>query len=814
MSSGRPESSLVPLADAAAPRFEPAPGPNLFDDEEESGPGFMHYVNALLRHKWMILGLGIFGLILGVGAGRLIKATYFAQATLQIDVVPRGSQQATGPIRNTQLLDSRGWVDLIRVNLVLDEVVKRRKLYITHGAPGDARYFGALEIDSTLVPGSYEIDVDPSGRSYTLKTLAGAEIQRTAPGDSLGRMIGLLWAPDSLPAGRSFEFTVQSPRDAAVKLGDDIENSPLPPEASFLRVGLRGTDPVEIAGTVNAIAERYVEVATFLKRDKLTQVTEVLRQQLDRSATELRAKENARETFKIRTITQPSDRGATPIATGLAETRDPVRDAFFRLRLDRDSLQNERDALVRAIELKSDSAMSLLVLLGTIPSVRNSPELAASLTMLAEKRAEERRLRLAFGPQHQPLQDVVRTVNELEGRTIPSQIREVISSIDLRLRDVDQRIAASGREMQQIPIRASEEARMERDVLIADNLYTALQAAFEQARLAELSAAPDVRVLDRAKIPNEPLKDQLLLVIVGGFLGGLALGVGLALLLDRFDTRLRYPEEVTRGLGLNILGALPRLNHDRSGAPNPDDSANLLEAMRSIRMNLGYAHGVAGPFVTTITSPGPGDGKSFLSANIARAFASGGRRTVLIDADTRRGVQHRSLGVQRQPGLLDFLSGQARLDEVVRSLPQMGIDFIPCGTRQSGGPELLAGPAMQQLLMTLRGEYQAIIIDSPPLGAGVDPLLLGSLSGSMVLVLRTGVTDRDLAESRLGELGRLPIRVLGAVLNDVEPKGIYRTYAYLPGYRAEDEVTETAGSGAGAGASPATKGGARVKGGS
>jgi len=770
-------------------RFDPV-GPNLLEDEDDSGVGIQRYLHALLRHIWLILGLGVFGLVAGIGAGRLIKPTYQAEATLQIDVVPRGSQQSNSPIRNTQLLDSRGWVDLLRVNLVLDEVVNRRKLFLSHKTPGDGRYFRGLEADSLLVPGDYQVVVDPPGRLYALRAVNGTDLETLAAGDSIGKTIGLRWAPDSLPAGRVIEFTLTTPRDAAVKLADDVQNSPLPPEASFLRVYMRGTDPVDIATTVNTIAERYVEVATFLKRDKLTQVTQVLQAQLERSAADLRAKENARETFKVNTITLPNDRGGTPIASGLSVTQDPVREAFFRLRLDRDSLQHEREALQRAIDTRTDTTMSLLVVLGTISSVRASPELNAALLLLADKRAEERRLRLAFGPSATQLQDVIQTVTELETRTIPGQVREVIAAIDLRIRDVDQRIGASSREMQQIPIRVSEEARHERDVLIADNLYTALQAAFEQAKLAELSASPDVRLLDRAKVPNQPMKDQLLMIIAGGLFLGLGLGVALALMLDRLDHRIRYPDEVTRGLGLHILGALPRLGFDKKGNPHRDDSANLIEAMRSIRMNIGYAHGVAGPFVTTVTSPGAGDGKSFLSANLARAFAAAGRRTLLIDADTRRGVLHRSMDVTRQPGLLDFLGGHAKLEEVVRQLPAKGIDFIPCGTRVSGGPELLSSPAMQQLLMTLRGDYQAIIIDSPPLAAGVDPLLLGSLCGSMVLVLRTGVTDKEVAEARLTDLQRLPIRVLGAVLNDVKATGAYKYYAYLPGYRAEDEPVE------------------------
>ena len=151
---------------------------------------------------------------------------------------------------------------------------------------------------------------------------------------------------------------------------------------------------------------------------------------------------------------------------------------------------------------------------------------------------------------------------------------------------------------------------------------------------------------------------------------------------------------------------------------------------------------------------------------------------------------HRSLGVDRKPGLLDFLRGEAKRHEIIRTMPDLGIDFIASGTRFSGGPELLASPSMAQFLMSLRSEYQAIVIDSPPLGAGVDALVLASLCGSMVLVLRTGVTDRELAQTRMHDIDRLPIRLLGAILNDVSTHGMYKYYGYTPGYRAEDEGVE------------------------
>ncbi|MBK7905587.1 MAG: AAA family ATPase [Gemmatimonadetes bacterium] len=576
------------------------------------------------------------------------------------------------------------------------------------------------------------------------------------------------------------------PRDAAVLLNGEV-GAALPQDGALLKLTLRGGDPQVAAGVLNAVATRFVDVAALLKREKLTAVTEVFREQLASARSELSNAEIALESYKVNTITLPSDRGATQVAAGLQATQDPVRDAYFKLKIDRDALARDRDAILRALSNTGDSSASFAITLGTIASVREADELTTTLELLTAKRAEARQLRLVFAPTHQDVRRVEREVEEIQQRTIPQQARALAANLDTRIGDFDQRITASSREMQQIPTRSTEEARRSREVEVANLIYKELQSAYEQAQLAELSAAPDIRVLDLAVPPTRPVRDQMILILAGGLFGGLALGIAIALLLDRIDKRLRYPEQVTNDLGLQILGALPLVGQRKDGTPDPESAAQLVESLRAVRTSLVYSHGTAGPFITTITSPGSGDGKSFTSLNLAMSFAASGRRTLLIDGDARRGALHRSLGVSRKPGLLDFLGGEVTRDQIVHHIAERNIDFIPCGTRKSSAPELLATVAMSQFVMSLRTEYGAIIIDSPPLGAGVDPLILSSLSGSLVLVLRTGVTDRELASARLDDLSRLPIRVLGAVLNDVQAGGLYRHYSYLPGYRSEDE---------------------------
>jgi tyrosine-protein kinase Etk/Wzc len=464
-----------------------------------------------------------------------------------------------------------------------------------------------------------------------------------------------------------------------------------------------------------------------------------------------------------------------------------VRQAFFRLRTDREDLVRDRDAIQRALAAQSDTGTSLGASLAAIPAVREYAELTGTLELLTTKRGEARQMRLAFSSTYPPLRQLEAEILEIERVAIPRQAANLRQALDARIADLDARIAASSREMQQIPVRATEESRRERNRDVAQNLYREVQSAYESAQLAELSSAPDVRLLDYAVPPTRPVSDQVVLVIVVGFILGFGSGVTLAIVRDRFDPRLRYPEQVTRDLGLQILGALPLLRKGRDGQARPEDQEMLVEVARSIRMGLLFAHGSGGPFVVTISSPGTGDGKSFVSLLLAQSIALTGRRTLLIDGDNRRGHLHRTLGVERRPGLSEVLLGQSALAESIIRPEGENFDFLPTGTSKANIPELLSSTQMTRLMMDVRGNYEAIVIDSPPLGAGVDPIVLASLSGTLALVLRNGLTDRELASARLNDLRRLSIRVLGAVLNDVKPTGAYKYYSYLPGYGAGEQ---------------------------
>jgi succinoglycan biosynthesis transport protein ExoP len=291
-----------------------------------------------------------------------------------------------------------------------------------------------------------------------------------------------------------------------------------------------------------------------------------------------------------------------------------------------------------------------------------------------------------------------------------------------------------------------------------------------------------VRILDAAQVPSGPQSDNRLQLVLMIMFGCLGVAAGGAILLDRTDAKFRYATDVSREMGVDILGSIPRLQGGR-GKRDVLNAAQALEAFRELRIHIGFAYGSAGPITLAITSPAAGEGKSLISSNLAVAFAEVGRRTLLVDADTRRGDAHRLFGLEQSPGLIDYLKGSAGA-EIIQKSEHQNLDFIGCGSRGTTTPELLASSRMANLMGELKQSYDVVIVDTPPLAAGGDALILGTLTGNLTVVIRTGSTEKHLTLAKLQPIYRLPIRLLGAVLNDVDPTDGYHYYysAYLPGY--------------------------------
>jgi succinoglycan biosynthesis transport protein ExoP len=780
----------APLASITATAPERSAEPRAFRPlgfpEDEGGLDWRRAFGAVLRFKWLIVVVTLLGTAAGVAATRFVSPIYSAQATVWIDAGERRGPDR-GPIRPGQLLEPQAWVDLLKSYVVLDQVVRNQRLFLEPKSPADTAALATLRVTDEYRPSAYRLTVDGTGRTWTLTTLDGIERGRGAVGDSIGSGVGLLWAPrEALAPGQTVEFTLATLRDAARRLVDGFDVQ-MDLNGNFLRLELRGANPGSITAIVNATVERYVEVAAELKRAKLTELTKILDEQLSSAQQNLRDAEVALETFRVHTITLPSDRTT---ATGADASRDPAFSSFFDTQIERDQAHRDRAALGQLLAQAGDSGMSADAV-AVIPSVQRSPELSQALKELTTKQADLRSMKYRYSDAYPPVQRLAAEIATLEGQTIPALARGLARELATREAELGRRVDADSRNLRQIPPRVLEEARLRRAVTLAENLYTTLQQRYEEARLAEASTIPEVRILDRAVVSQRPVKNTASRIIVLGFLGGLGLAMLGAVLVDRVDPRVRYPDQVSRDMGLAILGALPHFpgrGNGKGATQSVADTAQVVEALRGACLNLVYAYGTAGPLVVTITSPGPGDGKSFLAANLAHTFAEGGHRTLLVDADIRRGVLHRRLAARRRPGLTDWLRGEVPFEAIVQETAHASLALVGCGTRAHNAPELLGSQGMGELISRWRAAYEVIILDTPPLGGGVDPLILGTLTGNLLLVLRTGYSYREVMAAKLEVLERLPIRVLGAVLNDVPPGRAYRYYSYyLPGYEAVDE---------------------------
>lgn len=792
MDPGRATDLPVPHEAPAAPShyMEEAYYPDM--DDGGGGLDLRRYLVALLRHKWLVLLGVVLGCTGAYFAWTMTPVTYTAEGNLWIqDEGGRGDDVT--PIRASGLLESNEWIELLRSYQVLDTVAVREGLRLSV-PPEFAPAFERFELAEEFLADDYRLRVSQSGADFTLTTAEGALVQQATFGVPIGENVGFIWnpAPGSFEPEADVRFTVSTARDAALELDEDLLAS-MDQGGSFLSLRLAGSDGAKVTGILNSLMDRHVAIAAELKRSNLDEILVALEEQLSLMSVQLTNAERELEEFKITTISLPSDQSILN-APGLAETRDPVFGQFFDMKVQVEQLRLDREQLE---ELQREFAAGEVRIeaLEVIPAAAGSSELRRILTDLVETRSELRTLSDRYSNDYAPIQDLLAQIETIEQQAIPRVVTGLVRSLQTREGVLSGRVRSAQAELQEIPPRTIEESRLERHVATTTTLYNDIRGRVEAARLAAASAIPDVRILDVATIPTRPTEDRRLpfaAIILFGCIGAAMAG---AILLDHVDAKFRYASDVSRDIGLDILGSIPRIESG-AGRRGVLNAAQALEAFRELRIHVGFAYGSAGPIVLAITSPSEGEGKSLISSNLAVAFSEVGKRTLFIDGDTRRGDAHTLLGRQRSPGLIDYLRERTN-EEVVQATDHPNLDFIGSGSRGVSTPELLASPRMAYFMGTLKRAYDVIIVDCPPLASGGDPLILGSLTGNLAVVIRTGATERALAQAKLDQLARLPIRILGAILNDVsQTDGMNSYYAsYLASYEplpeeGDDEMTQ------------------------
>ncbi len=759
---------------------------------------------VLWRRKWWIIGATALGTALAIFSARGHQPVYQASARVWVE-----APEPDGAFEVTNVFSTSGWIDVLQSYAVLEEVVHDLELYLRPGAGSSRALFRDFQLLDNTASGEYKFVVRRD-ETYSLLDAQGDLVQAARPGEPVGIAVGFRWVPpDSLlRPGMEFEFAVERPRDVADRMTRRLEISVADPQSNFIALNFRGTNPVSIANILNTTLDRFVGLATELKRQKHTELASTLEEQLELARERLHAAERELESFRINTIDLPDDRrGATPLGEqGGTSLRlgDPVFDSYFALHEEQRALESDRQELATILRNLEDTGELEAFRLEAVPSVATSSQLTAALEELARLEVEYRQLLYRYTPEHNDVERVAADLQTLKQQDIPALIRQLMARLSAREGQLNQNIRERTAELKQIPSRAIEEEQLRRKVANLATIYNSLHQRYQETQVAEAATQPSVRILDRASPPAYPVQNTARLRIILGFILSLGLALGGVIAHARFvDKRIHYAEQVVEDLGLPILGVVPNL---RALAPAPrgnvtetsvdrlastGEAQTVVESFRALRTQLTLGLGIEYPAVIAITSPSQGEGKSLITSNLALAFADRSRSTILIDADVRRGRLHRVFGFNKQPGLAEYLRGDVEPSMVVKRTDSPGLFFTPRGRYTDEVPELLDGEGLPALLAQLKQSFQVILIDTPPLAAGVDAVMIGSHADAVIAVLRKGRTDMELARAKIDSYSRmLGIPIVGAILNDVDSSGPYRYYTYSYSYEAATDDDE------------------------
>lgn len=376
------------------------------------------------------------------------------------------------------------------------------------------------------------------------------------------------------------------------------------------------------------------------------------------------------------------------------------------------------------------------------------------------------------------------------------------------MREINAQIAALNTQinelngtLKQLPDLQRQYLQLYREVEVKTQLYTTLLNSYQQLRIAKAGEIGNVRIVDTAIEPVEPIKPKKLqILILSLFLGGF-LGTLIALLRNMLRTGVKDSTQIEREFDLPVYATVPRspiqetrmsILKKKKNIPilavkHNDDIA--VESLRSIRTAIHFALANAKNNIIMIAGPAPEVGKSFISTNLATIFAQSNKKVLLIDADMRRGYMHKYFNLDVKPGLSELLSNQADLSQVIHQTDVAGLSVITRGKNPTNPSEMLSSQQFKLILENLDQQYDHIIIDTPPVLAVTDGIIISQYAGVNLLVARYAKSQMKELELSLNRFDQAGVKVNGFILNDIQraSTGYGYGYNYAYAYKANKE---------------------------
>lgn len=356
----------------------------------------------------------------------------------------------------------------------------------------------------------------------------------------------------------------------------------------------------------------------------------------------------------------------------------------------------------------------------------------------------------------------------------------VMQQMEAQLAAIDSRIAELNGTLKQLPDLQRRYLQLYREVEVKQQLYTALLNSYQQLRIAKAGEIGNVRIVDTAVEPLQPIAPKKLqILILSIFLGGF-LGTLIALLRNMMRSGIKDAAQIENELDIPVYATVPRSAVQESrvkllkkkktipilAVKDSDDIA--VESIRSIRTTIHFSLTEAKNNIIAISGPAPEVGKSFIAANLGAILAQGGKRVLVMDGDMRRGYLHKYFNQDTAPGLSELLLGTHTLEQVIKADSYEGLYFISRGKNPSNPAELLGSQKFQALLSELSAQFDHILIDTPPALAVTDGVIIAQSAGVNLLVVRHAKTQMKELELTINRFEQAKVKVNGVILNDVQ----------------------------------------------
>ena len=366
--------------------------------------------------------------------------------------------------------------------------------------------------------------------------------------------------------------------------------------------------------------------------------------------------------------------------------------------------------------------------------------------------------------------------------------------INAQIGALNKQIAELNSTLKQLPDIQRQYLQLYREVEVKTQLYTALLNSYQQLRIAKAGEIGNVRIVDTAVEPVQPINPKKLqILILSIFLGGF-LGTLIALLRNMLRTGVKDSAQIENEFDLPVYATVPRspvqetrmsiLKKKKSipilAVKHNDDIA--VESLRSIRTAIHFALSNAKNNIIMIAGPSPEVGKSFISTNLATILAQSNKKVLLIDADMRRGYLHKYFNLEVKPGLAEYLSNLADLNQVIHQTDVLGLSMIARGKNPANPSEMLSSEQFKALMEQLSQQYDHIIIDTPPILAVTDGIIISQYAGVNLLVARYAKSQMKELELSLNRFEQANVKVNGFILNDIQRSSAGYGYGYNYAY--------------------------------